>query len=171
MSALSSYNDFFAKHRQKSVYLTIDGTSFNANSLISQESMSLESSLCSDENLRIGACEASCFRIRIAPYDDNENYKDKLLFVSLMVQGSAGHLVDDAGNPLIDSNDNYLSYESGATTEFELGRFKVYSEKPTKDRLYRDLTCYDEMYEIAVTIYMSKHSVQLTYSFNDCLSR
>lgn len=148
MSALSSYNDFFAKHRQKSVYLTIDGTSFNANSLISQESMSLESNLCSDENLRIGACEASCFRIRIAPYDDNENYKDKLLFVSLMVQGSAGRLVDSDGNELVDSYGNYLVYENGATTEFELGRFKVHSEKPTKDRLYRDLTCYDEMYEI-----------------------
>lgn len=148
MSALSSYNDFFAKHRQKSVYLTIGNETFNANSLISQESMSLESSLCSDENLRIGACESSCFRIRIAPYDDNEAYKDKRMFVSLKVQGSAGHIVDDQGNELVDSYGNYIAYENGATTDFGLGWFTVISDKPTKDRAYRDLACYDKMYDI-----------------------
>ena len=148
MSALSSYNDFFAKHRQKSVYLTIGNETFNANSLISQESMSLESSLCSDENLRIGACESSCFRIRIAPYDDNEAYKDKRMFVSLKVQGSAGHIVDDQGNELVDSYGNYIVYENGATSDFDLGWFTVISDKPTKDRAYRDLTCYDKMYDI-----------------------
>lgn len=148
MSALSSYNDFFAKHRQKSVYITIGNETFNANSLISQESMSLESSLCSDENLRIGACESSCFRIRIAPYDDNEAYKDKRMFVSLKVQGSAGHIVDDQGNELVDSYGNYIAYENGATSDFDLGWFTVISDKPTKDRAYRDLTCYDKMYDI-----------------------
>lgn len=120
-----------------------DGTTLR-NPQIVLEQMSLEESLCSEENLRFGCCESSCFQIRVV--NNEQSFEGLYLNV---VQAFPPQLVR-----LIGSDDNYIvddqgDYISGADIFYaQYGNFLVVSDKPTGDRQYRDLTCYDKMYEI-----------------------
>ena len=120
-----------------------DGTTLR-NSEIVLEQMSLEESLCSEENLRFGCCESSCFQIRVANTD--KSFEGLYLNV---VQSFPPQLVR-----LIGSDDKYIvdnqgKYINGADIYYaQYGNFLVVSDTPTSDRQYRDLTCYDKMYEI-----------------------
>lgn len=151
MSVLSGYNDFFSKPRIKQVELdvyTSPPISILANSYLVQESITLEESLYSDENIRFGACESSCLTLRISR-ELNIDFKDEWIEVSFSCEGDAGILIDADGNAIVDSDGDTIVYQDGSsTTDVTLGRFKVVSVKPTKDRMYQDLTCYDKMYDI-----------------------
>lgn len=127
MSELSAYNEFFSKAQHKKVYIDVDSTpsvNFLANEYLINESISLEEALYSDENIRFGACESSCLRLTISKAV-NIDFQDKWIEVSFSIEG------DDS-----------------STIVTSLGKYKVISAKPTKDRLYQDLTCYDKMYDI-----------------------
>ena len=151
MSVLSGYNDFFSKPRIKQVIIdvyTSPPISLLANSYLVQESITLEESLYSDENIRFGACESSCLTLRISK-ELNIDFKDEWIEVSFSCEGDAGILIDADGNAIVDSDGDTIVYQDGSsTTDVTLGRFKVVSVKPTKDRMYQDLTCYDKMYDI-----------------------
>lgn len=150
MSVLSGYNDYFSKPRHKKIYIDVytnPPLAFLANEYLVQESISLEESLYSDENIRFGACEAKCLRFTIS--------KDITLDVGTWIsmefvsEGDAGILIDSDGNEIVDSDGDTLIYQDGsATTTVDLGRFKIASIKPTKDRMYQEVTCYDKMYDI-----------------------
>lgn len=88
----------------------------NTNML--QESITLDEALCSDNNLKFGACEASQFSVQVANIFDD--FVDKELIVSVTMDG--------------------------ITTKY--GTFKVDSDKPTADRVWRVITCYDKMKDI-----------------------
>lgn len=151
MSVLSGYNDFFSKPRIKQVIIdvyTSPPISLLANSYLVQESITLEESLYSDENIRFGACESSCLTLRISK-ELNIDFKDEWIEVSFSCEGDAGILIDADGNAIVNSDGDTIVYQDGtSTTDVTLGRFKVVSVKPTKDRMYQDLTCYDKMYDI-----------------------
>lgn len=146
MSELSAYNEFFSKSRHRKVYITLlpSREVIDANQYLIQESISLEESLYSDENIRFGACESSCLRMTISREIDIP--KDSFFDISFSSEGDAGVLIDSDGNYIVDDNNNRISYtDNSSYTETKLGRFKVMSVKPTKDRLYQDLVCYDVM--------------------------
>ena len=150
MSVLSGYNDYYSKPRHKKVNIDVyeyPPYSFPANSYLVQESISLEESLYSDENIRFGACEASCLKFTISR--DINLYPGVWIDMSFTSEGDAGILIDADGNKIVDSDGDTIVYkDSSVTTSVDLGRFKVISVKPTKDRLYQDVTCYDKMYDI-----------------------
>lgn len=145
--SIASYNNIFSKPFPKTLVLEFDDNpqTIISNDKIIQESMSLEESLCSDMNVRYGGCESSCFRVRVV---NSGSLKGKTFTAKLKFYGK-GHLIDDEGNNLVDDDNNYLSYYN-ATSEstITIGKYKVYSDKPTNDRVYRDLVCYDAMHEI-----------------------
>lgn len=85
---------------------------------IVEESMSLQESICSETNLRFGTCEASVFKIRLIAQDSS--LAGQKISVSLIKSGEL----------------------------YELGEYKVDSDKPTADRRYRDIIAYDAMYDI-----------------------
>lgn len=91
--------------------------------LYNQE-MELEESLCSDEGLRFGCCEASVFKFKTS--EMFVSMSGKSLNVSLMLNG----------NP--DSN-------------FPLGIYKVDSDKLDASKRYREVVAYDAMYDIINT--------------------
>jgi hypothetical protein len=141
--SLQQYNDIFSEPLKKELEIAVEGTSIVlTNSDICEESMSLEDSICSDENLRFGSCEAKCFKIRVA--NNDIEFKDKWLTVT-MICDLPDILVDSDGNHIINHEGDDIAVTSGEMTSISLGRFKVFSDEPSNDRSWRDLVCYDEM--------------------------
>lgn len=146
MSELSAYNDYFSKARHRKVYITLlpSREVIDANQYLLQESISLEESLYSDENIRFGACESSCLRMTISR--ELNIPKDSVFDISFSSEGDAGALIDSDGNYIVNDNNERIAFvDNSSFTETKLGRFKVMSVKPTKDRMYQDLVCYDSM--------------------------
>ena len=82
------------------------------------ESIKLDEALCSEQNLRFGCCEASQFSVQIA--NSAVSLEGKTINVSVTMDEE--------------------------TTKY--GTFKVISDKPTADRIWRVITAYDKMYDI-----------------------
>ena len=146
---LQEYNDIYKLPIIKSITITSNGGVTITNTNIVSEKMSLEKSLCSEDNLRYGRCEAACFKITIA--DISHDFTGEILTVVQDVK------TDDKGY-LLTENDLYLLTEDGKKillsdeeridVHVVLGQFKVLSDKPTNDRRWRELTCYDTMRDI-----------------------
>lgn len=147
--SISQYNNIFSKSFPKEVLLEFSDETLIGNDQICEEDMSLEESLCSDSNLKFGACESSCFKVRVV---NNNNFKGLKLNVSMVLKGvDAGRLIDSDGNYLVDSDDNYLTYYDASnpdSTTIDIGEYYVVDDEPSNDRMWRDLTCYDAMYFI-----------------------
>lgn len=154
-----------------------DGTILE-NDRIVQESLLLEEALCSEENLRYGSCEAGCLRLRIVAEplppeqyiidsdnnkiitDDGEIFMDGTdysmtidksfegLYVNVIMQfdEQTGVIVTDQGEHFVTSDGEEISYTEIPAAHF--GNYRVVSDTPTSDRVYRDLICYDKMYDI-----------------------
>ena len=103
----------------KQLQIEFDGGTIT-NKEIPSEQFSLTESLSSD-GLMFGSCEASEVRFRI--YNVFTPLKDKWLTVTQVLD-------KDYDNPL------------------QIGKYKVYSDKPTADRSYRDVVAYDSMFDI-----------------------
>lgn len=91
------------------------------NKDIHWENFELSESLCSESELRFGCCEASTFKIKV--HNNFIPLKDKWLTVTETLEGNTD-------------------------VPFQFGRYKVFSDIPTADRLYREITAYDAMYDI-----------------------
>lgn len=91
------------------------------NTELHSEQFELTESLCSKSELRFGCCEASSIKFRIS--NVFIPLKDKWLTVSETLAGNTDE-------------------------PFMIGRYKVFSDKPTADRRCRDIVAYDAMYDI-----------------------
>lgn len=117
------YKDLFLKsHVDKQLRIATDDELFVAtNEDINWENFELTESLCSDSELRFGSCESSMVKFQI-----------RNAFIPL-----AGKWI------------TITETLDGNTDEpFQYGRYKVFSDKPTADKEYRDIVAYDAMYEI-----------------------
>ena len=114
-------SDLFKKQCiDKQIEITYDGGTIT-NSELFAESMQLTESLCSDSELRFGACESSVIKFKIA---------------NVVI-------------PLFGKWITVIMYLDGnRDIPFILGRYKVASDKPTADRSWRDIVAYDSMYDI-----------------------
>lgn len=117
------YKDLFSKsHVDKQLKIeTDDGLFVATNSDIHWEDFELTESLCSESALRFGSCEASTAKFQI-------------LNAFIPLSGKWLTVTETLGG-----NDD---------TPFTYGRYKVFSDKPTADREYRDIIAYDAMYDI-----------------------
>ena len=146
---LQEYNDLYKLPILKSMTITSSGGVTITNTNIVSEKMSLEKSLCSEENLRYGRCEAACFKITIA--DISHDFTGETLYVVQDIQTDGeGYLITENGLYILteDGKRIALSDEEKIEAQAVLGYFKVFSDKPTNDRRWRELTCYDAMYDI-----------------------
>ena len=97
-----------------------DGTILD-NSMIYSEEFELEESLCSDDELRFGACEASCVKFRIF------SIPNRLVGQKITISEVLGGQTD---------------------SPMQIGKYKIASAKPTADRDFIDIVAYDVMYDI-----------------------
>lgn len=115
------YSELYKQNSvDKQLKIEYDGGVITNNELYS-ESFELTESLCSETNLKFGTCEASVLKFKIA--NVVESLKGKWLTVTETLAGKED-------------------------TPFQFGKYKVYSDVPSADRNYRDVTAYDSMYDI-----------------------
>ena len=130
-------------------YLTLrfsDGTTLTgqgANSQINEGSMKLEQTLCDEEQLHFGRCNAASFSVQIVA--SAKRYKGLFVY------------------PTITSND----------VSFTLGKFRIDNDELTDDRYYRTLKCYDQMTDLMTDDvsdwYANIHLPMTLKSFRDSL--
>jgi len=144
---LNEANRIYSKPIIKQMLLTFSGGAEITNSEICSEEMSLEESLFSDDTLKFGACESSCFKIRVV---NNGSFKGQTVTVEQLIADSSGRIITSDGDYLTDDDGDYILFadNSSEPTSIPYGTFKVYSDEPSNDRMWRDLTCYDAMYDI-----------------------
>ena len=111
----------WASGNQKFLHLVFDDGTEIDNSLIAQESMSIEETLSDENNLVYGKCSASVFKIRLL--DTEMSYKGKRITVSIDV-------------------DEYTK---------QLGVYTIEDDARDSSKKYKDIVAYDDMYRIANT--------------------
>lgn len=116
---------FYRQNVDKQFIITTDdGTVTITNTELHQESFELTESLCSESELTFGACEAATVKFTIS--NIFTSLKDKWITVKIILDGNS---------------DN----------SFILGRYKVVSDKPTADRIKREIEAYDALYDVINT--------------------
>lgn len=114
------FNLFLENSIPKQVTVEFDGIALTNDDLYNQE-MELEESLCSEEALRFGSCEASVLKFKIS--NIFLPMEGKWLDVKFKLDGNPG-------------------------TIFPVGKYKVDSDKISADRRYREIVAYDAMHDI-----------------------
>lgn len=115
------YAELFNKDNvKKQLIIDFDGGQITNNRIYS-EAFELKESLCSQSELRFGSCEASVLKLKIR--NEFGELKNKWLTVSTILDGNAD-------------------------IPFQFGRYKVYSDEPSGDKQYKNITAYDAMYDI-----------------------
>lgn len=109
----------------KQMVISVVGTNQKIdNSMLEVGTFSLEESLCSESELKFGACEANC--VKFTARNTAGNIIGKTISIEETIDG-------DSENPM------------------PYGVFKVASDVPTADRTKRQITAYDAMYDIINT--------------------
>jgi len=117
----SPYFELFQKDSvDKQLKIEFDGGVITNEELHNQQ-FELTESLCSESELRFGSCEASMIKFKIS--NIFIPLKDKWLTVSITLDGNTKE-------------------------RFLIGKYKVYSDAPTADKKFREITAYDLMYDI-----------------------
>ena len=106
----------------KQMVISVVGTNQKIdNSMLEIGTFALEESLCSESELKFGACEANC--VKFTARNTAGNIIGKTISIEETIDG-------DIENPM------------------PYGVFKVASDVPTADRTKRQITAYDAMYDI-----------------------
>lgn len=112
---------FYEDGISKNLIITYDNVTLTNSDIVS-ESFELTETLCAEENIALGSCNASQIKFRIGYIA--ESLIGKILTVSIQPHG---------GGPL------------------QIGIYKVESDKRTADRRYKDIVAYDVMKDILET--------------------
>lgn len=109
----------------KQMVISVVGTNQKIdNSMLEIGTFAIEESLCSESELKFGACEANC--VKFTARNTAGNIIGKTISIEETIDG-------DSKNPM------------------PYGVFKVASDVPTADRTKRQITAYDAMYDIINT--------------------
>ena len=109
----------------KQMVISVVGTNQKIdNSMLEIGTFALEESLCSESELKFGACEANCVKFTA------RNTAGNIIGKTISIEETIG---GDSENPM------------------PYGVFKVTSDVPTADRTKRQITAYDAMYDIINT--------------------
>lgn len=115
------FGDLFLQDSiEKQITISYGNVVITNEDLFNQE-MTLEESLCSDQQLTFGSCEASVIKFKVA--NIVAPVKNQWITVKMTLEGSNG-------NP------------------FNIGTYKVESDKPAADRKWREIVAYDAMYDV-----------------------
>lgn len=106
----------------KQMVISVVGTNQKIdNSMLEIGTFALEESLCSESELKFGACEANC--VKFTARNTAGNIIGKTISIEETIDGDSQNLIP-------------------------YGVFKVASDVPTADRTKRQITAYDAMYDI-----------------------
>ena len=143
--SLQDIHDIYAQPHIKSFEIKVSDGSRLANKDIVSEKFELTDSLNSGHEIVFGSCEAACLKLQIATAD--KEYKGLWLDVWATIQEDSGDLMIDDEHYLLLSDGTKLRMHPYINSQM-IGRFKVVLDEPVSDRSWRNLTCYDQMYDI-----------------------
>ncbi len=116
-----TYFDLFQRDSvDKQLIIQFDNTTITNEDLFNQ-SLTVEESLCSESELQFGSCEASIVKFKVA--NIVASMFGKWITVKMVL-------------------------EEHTDEPFIIGRYKVAEDKLTADRMWREITAYDAMYDI-----------------------
>ena len=105
----------------KQITIVTDDKKINiTNTELHEDKFELSESLCSEKELKFGTCEASVVKFTIS--NIFQSLKGKWITVKITPKG--------------------------ADAPYQIGRYKVYSDKPAADRKSRDVEAYDALYDV-----------------------
>ncbi len=108
----------------KQITIVTDDKKINiTNTELHEDKFELSESLCSEKELKFGTCEASVVKFTIS--NIFQSLKGKWITVKITPKG--------------------------ADAPYQIGRYKVYSDKPAADRKSRDVEAYDALYGVLNT--------------------
>ena len=114
------YSELFNKNSiDKQLVITFNGGQLT-NTELHQQNFELTESICSDSELRFGRCEAAEVKFKIS---NRMSMRNKEIDIKVYLNG-------DRNNP------------------FSYGKYKVYSDKLTADKMFREIIAYDKLREI-----------------------
>ena len=114
------YFELFNKNSvDKQLVISFDGGELT-NTELHQQNFELTESICSDSELRFGRCEASEVKFRIT---NTLPLRNKEIEIKTYLDGDRSKI-------------------------FSYGKYKVYSDTLTADKMFRDIIAYDKMHEI-----------------------
>lgn len=117
-------NTFLTDSKSKQLHIDVVGKDISIdNTMLHMENFSLSESICSESQLMFGSCEASCVKFRVS------------------------NIVSPIKGEKIKITDTIIGLDDTETTH-DIGTYKVYSDVPTADRSWRDITAYDVLYDI-----------------------
>ena len=119
-----THADLFTKDSVKKDLILNFGDFEIGNNRLYSEGFELSESLCTRNELRFGCCEASVLKFKCR--NEFGQLKDKWFDVSMVLNGNADE-------------------------PFQIGSYKVFSDEPSGDRKYKNVTAYDAMYDIINT--------------------
>ena len=102
------------------IIATDDGKVKITNTELHEDKFELTESLCSEDELQFGACEASVVKFTMS----NIFLPMKGKWITVKITPKE------------------------ADAPYQIGRYKVYSDKPTADRTCRDVVAYDALYDV-----------------------
>lgn len=112
---------FMDEKTDKQVVISIkDKADLITNDLLYDDGIILEESLCSDNQLRFGSCEANSIKIKISATAVNYSLKGMTIYVRMYLAGHSSNLLD-------------------------IGTYTVDSDEKNADTDERVLTCYDAL--------------------------
>lgn len=118
------YAELFQKDSIKKELILDFGDFQITNEKLYSESFELSESLCSQEELKFGCCEAS--EVKFKCRNEFGDLRGRWFDASLVLNGNTD-------NP------------------FQIGKYKVYSSTPSGDKKYTNVVAYDVMYDILNT--------------------
>ena len=116
-----THADLFLKDNTKKELLLDFGEFQIGNSKLYSESFELSESLCTQNELRFGCCEASVLKFKCR--NEFGELKNKEFNVSMVLNGNHDE-------------------------PFQIGSYKVFYDEPSGDRKYKNVTAYDAMYDV-----------------------
>lgn len=116
-----AYADLFKQDNVKKDLILEFGDFQITNDRLYSEAFELSESLCSQNELRFGCCEASVLKFKCR--NEFGELKNKWFDVYMILNGKAD-------------------------TPFKIGSYRVFDSKPSGDRLYTNVTAYDAMYGV-----------------------
>ena len=117
-------NTFLTDSKSKQLHIDVVGKDISIdNTMLHMENFSLSESICSESQLVFGSCEASCVKFRVS------------------------NIVSPIKGEKIKITDTIIGLDDTETMH-DIGTYKVYSDVPTADRSWRDITAYDALYDI-----------------------
>jgi hypothetical protein len=115
------YLDLFMQDSVKKDLIFDFGDFTITNDKLYAEAFDLSESLCSEKELKFGSCEASC--------------------LSFQCRNEFGELLNRKFDVFIVLNGDYA-------TPFKIGSYKVFEDKPSGDKQYKNITSYDAIYDV-----------------------